>query len=82
MVIGVLWTEIIGVIGLRFRERCFDVWMIDFEKDGCQSGFLVAGVRVVDMKRIEGLTGCCEYCAWFDACLLAGLVVFWCCSRL
>ena len=43
---------------------------------------LVVGVRVVNMERIEGLTGCCEYCARFDACLLAGSVVPWCYSRL
>ena len=40
--------------------------------------FLVVGVRVVDMKRIESLTCSSEYCA----CFLAGLVVPWCCSML
>ena len=54
MVTGVLWIEIIGVIGLRFRERCFEVWMIDFEKDGCQSAFFVCWSESSRYEKYDG----------------------------
>ena len=61
--------------GLRqsevIRERCFEVWIIDFEKDGVS----LVWSESSGYEKIEGLTGCFEYCACFDACLPAGLLV-------